>query len=155
MLDFFFADQRPQGWNQWAEVVLRHGYREPRFLGDMPHAWVASDYIRAALDLFAYERRPGLYVLAGGLPQAWLGEGAGIEALNTPQGLLSWRISAQGQGWRLHVDAPAGLDLRFAWSGDAMLPRATARGRVLEWQGRELLLPPGTDEVMLEPQSTP
>ena len=30
--------------------------REPRFIGDMPHAWVASDYVRSALDLFAYER---------------------------------------------------------------------------------------------------
>ena len=29
--------------------------REPRFLGDMPHGWVASDQIRSVLDLFAYE----------------------------------------------------------------------------------------------------
>ena len=154
MLDFFFVDQRPQGWNQWAEVVMRKGYREPRFLGDMPHAWVASDYIRAALDLFAYERKPGLYVLAGGLPQSWLGEGVGIEGLRTPQGPLSWRIDANGKAWRLKIEQrPAGLDLRLAWSGDDMLPRATSQGTLLEWQGRELLLPSGTDDVMLEPQS--
>jgi hypothetical protein len=57
MLDFFFKDQRPRGWNQWAEVVLPDP-REPRFLGDMPHAWVSSDYIRSALDLFAFDREP-------------------------------------------------------------------------------------------------
>jgi hypothetical protein len=53
-MDFFYRDLRPAGWNQWAEVVLRDP-REPRFLGDMPHGWVASDQIRSVLDLFAYE----------------------------------------------------------------------------------------------------
>ena len=55
LLAFFLADRRPPAWNQWAEVVGRDP-RQPRFVGDMPHAWVASDFIRAALDLFAYER---------------------------------------------------------------------------------------------------
>ena len=52
LLDFFFADRRPAGWNQWAEVVWREP-RAPRFIGDMPHAWVGADYIRSVLDLFA------------------------------------------------------------------------------------------------------
>ena len=52
---YFYRDRRPAGWNQWAEVVLRDA-REPRFLGDMPHGWVASDQIRSVLDLFAYEQ---------------------------------------------------------------------------------------------------
>ena len=30
--------------------------REPRFVGDMPHGWVASDFITRLLDMFAYER---------------------------------------------------------------------------------------------------
>lgn len=64
----FFADQRPLGWNQWAEVVGRE-VRKPRFVGDMPHGWVASDFIRSALDLFAYERdADNALVLAAGLP---------------------------------------------------------------------------------------
>jgi hypothetical protein len=49
---WFMADRRPAAWNQWAEVVGRDA-RQPRFVGDMPHGWVASDFIRAALDLFA------------------------------------------------------------------------------------------------------
>ena len=28
----------------------------PKFIGDMPHTWVASDFIRSVLDMFAYER---------------------------------------------------------------------------------------------------
>ncbi len=47
--------------------------REPRFLGDMPHAWVASDYIRSALDLFAYERESdGAIVIGAGFTADWL-----------------------------------------------------------------------------------
>ena len=62
---YFYADRRPAGWNQWAEVVLRDA-REPRFLGDMPHGWVASDQIRSVLDLFAYEDEGERVAGAGG-----------------------------------------------------------------------------------------
>ena len=76
LLDFFFADRRPPGWNQWAEVVGREP-RQPRFVGDMPHGWVASDFIRSALDLFAYEREAdNALVLAAGLPcSGWRARG--------------------------------------------------------------------------------
>ncbi|HEX6245693.1 MAG TPA: discoidin domain-containing protein, partial [Polyangiales bacterium] len=87
LLGYFFADQRPQGWNQWAEVVGREP-REPRFIGDMPHAWIASDYIRAALDLFAYARplEQELVLAAGVLPEWLSGEGVTVENLRTPYG---------------------------------------------------------------------
>jgi hypothetical protein len=65
-LDFYFADMRPRAWNGWAEVVGRDE-REPRFIGDMPHAWISSDYIRSTLDLLVYERdRDHALVLAAG-----------------------------------------------------------------------------------------
>ncbi|HZF97950.1 MAG TPA: discoidin domain-containing protein, partial [Pseudoxanthomonas sp.] len=47
--DFFFGDRAPEPWNQWAEVVSRTP-RAPFFLGDLPHAWVGSDFVRSALD---------------------------------------------------------------------------------------------------------
>ena len=75
LLDFYMADRRPAAWNGWAEVVGRDP-REIRFIGDMPHAWVASDFIRAALDMFAYERgSDGALVLGGGLTRDWLEQG--------------------------------------------------------------------------------
>ena len=64
LLDFFMAGRRPAAWNQWPEVVGRDP-RKPRFVGDMPHAWVASDYIRSVLDLFAYERSDGRWSWPG------------------------------------------------------------------------------------------
>lgn len=53
MIDQFMRDRRPANWQQWAEVVWREP-RNPKFIGDMPHTWVGSDFIRSALDLFAY-----------------------------------------------------------------------------------------------------
>jgi hypothetical protein len=44
MLQWFLRDRRPDAWNGWAEVVMADA-REPHFLGDMPHAWVASGYM--------------------------------------------------------------------------------------------------------------
>src|SRR5439155_18825488 len=46
---WFLADRRPAGWRDWAEVVAQQ-YRAPMYLGDMPHTWIASDYIRSLLD---------------------------------------------------------------------------------------------------------
>jgi len=46
LLDFFFTGQRPSEWHQWAEVVYRDP-KTPKFIGDMPHTWVGSDYIRS------------------------------------------------------------------------------------------------------------
>ncbi|CAN5860030.1 discoidin domain-containing protein [soil metagenome] len=102
-MKYFYGDRRPAGWNQWAEVVLRDA-REPRFLGDMPHGWVASDQIRSVLDLFAYEHEgTQSLVLAAGVPMAWLaGPGLAIEGLRTPFGRLSWNAKAR------HVVAKGG-----------------------------------------------
>ena len=71
------ADQRPPAWRQWPEVVRRSA-RAPEFLGDLPHTWVASDFIRAALDLFVYEAPDGSLVLMGGIAPGWL-QGSGID----------------------------------------------------------------------------
>jgi hypothetical protein len=120
MLDFFHADQRPAGWNQWAEVVMRDP-REPRFLGDMPHAWVASDAIRSLLDLFAHDAEDGsTLVLAAGLPETWLRDGVAVRGLATPQGPLSYRLKRTDRGLTVEIDAglaPPPGGLRLTWSG--------------------------------------
>jgi hypothetical protein len=146
MLDFFFRDQRPHGWNQWAEVVLPDA-REPRFLGDMPHAWVSSDYIRSALDLFAFDREAqGSLVIGAGLKPRWLGDAGGVQVqgLSTPYGPLHYRLQPAGRGWVLDLPRalpglPGGLVLH--WPAGVDLPRASHQGRTLPWVGRELALP--------------
>ena len=70
------ADRRPVEWNQWPEVIFRDP-RAKRFVGDLPHTWVASDVVRSILDLFVYEDADGRLVLLAGVPAEWL-EGSGI-----------------------------------------------------------------------------
>jgi hypothetical protein len=124
-LEFFEGDRRPAGWNQWAEVVGRDA-REPRFIGDMPHGWVASDQIRSVLDLFAYEDEGGRsMVLGAGVPLAWLeGPGLAVRDLRTPYGRLSWTARAVARSGRklveidvgpLHAQPPGGLVWRGPW----------------------------------------
>ena len=110
LLDFFIKDRQPVGWNQWAEVVAREP-RKPFFLGDVPHAWVASDYVRSVLDMFAYERESDkALVIGAGIPDAWLdGEGVSVVGLRTSYGLLDYSISRRDGV--LHVVVGSGLRL--------------------------------------------
>ena len=149
MLRFFFSDRRPPGWNQWAEVVLPK-VREVRFLGDMPHAWVSSDYIRSALDLFAYEREAdATLVIGAGLQAAWRVDGdIEVRGLSTSYGPLDYRLARGARGWTLELQR-AGATVRLAWPGSDPLPKAVHEGREITWQGRELPLPRAPAAVQL------
>src|SRR5439155_138809 len=78
LLDALLADQRPQAWNQWSEILWRD--REaPRFIGDMPHTWVGATFVRAVRMMLAYERESDqALVLAAGVPAAWATAEQGI-----------------------------------------------------------------------------
>jgi hypothetical protein len=143
LLEFFFADRRPAGWNQWAEVVGRDA-RQPRFLGDMPHAWIASDFIQSALDLFAHERPADqALVLAAGVPNEWLpGRGFAITNLRTPYGHLSYALRHDGKRLLLKIgggmNAPGG-GLIYRWPYPGIPGDASINGRPLPWEdGHEL-----------------
>ena len=145
LLTFFFADRRPAAWNQWAEVV-GHDPRKPRFVGDMPHAWIASDFLRSAYDLFAYERsRDSALVLAAGIPAGWLkGDGVGIERLRTPYGLLSFSLRERGKRLALHVEGgvaipPGGMVLGWPYAG-APSGHVLVNGQVARWRDGELVI---------------
>lgn len=142
LFDFFFEDRRPAGWNQWAEVVGRD-LRQPRFVGDMPHAWIASDFIQSALDMFAFERPADRsLVLAAGVPADWL-ENRGIEVgnLRTPYGHLTYALRRDGQ--RLLLKIAGGLTppdggLVYVWPYATPPGRTTVNGRPAQWKGMEL-----------------
>jgi hypothetical protein len=149
LLSWFFEHQRPAGWNAWAEVVGSEE-RTPRFLGDLPHGWVASDFARSALDLFAYERlEDRALVLFAGVPESWLrsGEATGVSGLVTPWGTLSARLEPR-HGGRLagRIDLAGGegasppggvvLDLPALFLGSSTRvngspARRDARGRIV------------------------
>ncbi|HEV2083207.1 MAG TPA: discoidin domain-containing protein [Brevundimonas sp.] len=151
-LDFYFADMRPAAWNGWAEVVGHHE-REPRFIGDMPHAWISSDYIRSAIELLVYERvDDGVLVLAAGLPFDWMASetGVGVRDLRTAHGMLSWHLKRDDGVWTLTftgvASPPGGFELH--WPDDQPVPaRVRIDGRAAQWEGHVLKVPAGAAQV--------
>jgi hypothetical protein len=153
-LAIYLADQRPRAWNQWAEVVGREP-REPRFIGDMPHAWVHSDYARSALDLFAYERDDRAWVLAAGIPASWFASGFAIERLPTPFGSLSYAVTAGARALTIQIDAgalPAG-GFVFPWPFASSPGAARINGVPARWRGTDLVIAqrPATITIAKEP----
>lgn len=94
-LEWFMENERPAAWNQWSEVVYRN--REvPHFIGDMPHTWVGSDFIRSVLDMFVYEADEALIIAAGVIPE-WLdnAEGISVTGIGTPYGTIGYSMKKQ------------------------------------------------------------
>lgn len=91
LMDMFLADMEPTSWNQWPEVVFRDR-RAPKFIGDSPHTWVGSDFLRSAADLFVYERESdSALVIGAGIKDAWLeGEGVTVKEISTWWGPVSY-----------------------------------------------------------------
>ncbi len=122
LLDLFLRDRRPPGWNHWAEVVGRAA-RSPRFVGDMPHGWVGSDFIRSATDLFCWWREDDdALVLGGGLDSGWLaGTGVAVEGLRTEHGRLDLAIKGDGDTLEASIGPgevpPGGLVLTWPFDG--------------------------------------
>ena len=113
ILTAIFRDQRPAAWNQWAEIVWRDS-GAPRFIGDMPHTWVGSSFIRALRTMLAYERESDhALVLAAGVVPAWLAvePGVGVKRLPTYFGVLSYTLRSEGDG-----------ALRMRLTGDVNVP---------------------------------
>ena len=140
--EYFFKDRAPRGWNQWAEVVSATP-RKPFFVGDLPHAWVASDFVRSALDMFGYVREvDGAIVLAGGVPSAWLsGKGIAVDGLHTAHGTLQYTLVRSDR--QLRLDVPEGLRLPagglvLPWPYEGAPGAATVNGEPVEWMAGEL-----------------
>ncbi|WEN15485.1 discoidin domain-containing protein [Rhodanobacter sp. AS-Z3] len=145
LLAFFMADRRPAAWNQWAEVV-GHDPRKPRFVGDMPHAWIASDYLRSLYDMFAWERASDhALVLAAGIPAAWLRQGhIDIEGLRTPYGELHYSLREQHDQLQLEVSDGLSLPsggLVFPWPYAAQPSgKAWLNGKPVAWRNGEITI---------------
>ena len=119
LLQFFLQSQKPPAWRQWPEVVW-HDERAPHFLGDLPHTWVGSDYVRSVLDMLAYEREADqALVVAAGVPLDWLmGRGLAVESLQTHFGPLDLTMRLDGE----QIVAHLGGGLRIPAGGVLFMP---------------------------------
>lgn len=98
LLEFFLSDRRPLEWNQWPEITWRDP-RSPGHLGDVPHTWIAAEYLLALASMVASEREAtSSMVLAAGMPWEWISnvEEFSVKNLPTRYGNLDFTIAASG-----------------------------------------------------------
>jgi hypothetical protein len=98
-------DQHPQNWNAFAEVVWKD-MRTPKFIGDMPHTWVGSDFLNAIRSMFVYENEyDESLVLAAALYQDWIDSpnGMSIENLPTYCGEISYSIKKENNKYTISI----------------------------------------------------
>ncbi|HSK17547.1 MAG TPA: hypothetical protein VK912_00295, partial [Longimicrobiales bacterium] len=133
-LEWFLRDVRPSGWNHWAEVVARDR-DEPRFIGDMPHGWVGSDFIRSVTDMFAHVREyDGALVIGAGVLPEWLDGGGNVRVrgLRTPSGAVGYTMRMSDD--RLEIALDPGIRVPAAGivispPGERPIRRAIVDGR--------------------------
>jgi hypothetical protein len=149
-VDDLLADQRPSGWRQWPEVIRRDS-RAPEFLGDLPHTWVASDFVRSVLDLFVYEAPDHARVLMAGVAREWLrGDGIHVRVPWSSSGAVDYEAHMEGDTLVVAVKsaprtAPA-LYLQPPLSG---VLSAAAVGRALPVTSRGVQLAGAPAEVRI------
>jgi hypothetical protein len=126
-LEFFMDYRQPAGWRQWAEVAYREK-RAPKYIGDMPHTWVGSDFVRSVLDMLAYERgRDSALVVAAGVPWRWLEQRADhaadvlrVGGVHTIYGPVAYTMQARGDS----VDVSLKTGPRIPPGGIVVIPPA-------------------------------
>jgi hypothetical protein len=156
LIEFFLDDQRPQGWNHWAEVVWKD-YRMPQFIGDMPHTWVGSDFINAIRSMFVYENEyDHSLVIASALYQDWIDapEGMSVENLPTYYGEISYSVKKEDNKYLLSifgdVKPPSnGIKIRN-FNGSTLPEKVTVNGtEIKEFNEKEISVRAFPAEVVI------
>ncbi len=93
LLRFFLSDRRPPAWNQWPEIAWRD-QTAPAHVGDLPHTWIAAEYVLAVRSLFAYEQESAhALILAAGLAPEWIEDGGvHVNDMPTAYGTLRYTL---------------------------------------------------------------
>ena len=151
LINRFLADRRPAAWNEWAEVVGTDA-RKPRFIGDMPHAWIASDFIRSILDAVAYDREDGALVVGAGVPRSWLGNGTlYVGPLPTYSGVIDLHMHAEGDQIVVELSGDAHpARLIFRSPDDRPIRAASVNGKEVEHTEHEISVPRLPARVVFE-----
>ncbi len=130
LLRLLIQDRRPPPWHVLAEVVhsrLRHA----KYLGDMPHTWVGSEYVRAVLGMLLHEGEDRLHLLPGAPPSWVQDDGLRVRRVPTAFGTLS--MTARQRESKLELMLETGLrtgtPLRVYWPSRARPARVFIDGK--------------------------
>jgi len=114
LLKFYLADRRPRAWNQWPEISWKDP-RSPGHLGDVPHTWIASEYMLVFAHLFAYEQEDDdALIIGAGVDEKWVAARSGVAI----KGLPTWYGALD-----LAMQRAANGDLRVELGGNLRPPR--------------------------------
>jgi hypothetical protein len=125
--------RRPRGWRGWAEVVWGDA-RAPDYIGDMPHTWIAAEFVTAIRRMLARENGRTLELFRA-VPDAWWDNGGvRLDELPTAFGALSLRARRERSTATvdLTVAGPAPELVTFRYPG---AKRALADGRPCDIRG--------------------
>jgi hypothetical protein len=126
--------------------VVHHDPLTPKFIGDMPHTWVGSDFIRSVRAMFVYEReQDNALVIGAGIPENWLNEeGVEVKGLPTYHGTLSY--SMKNDAGKTLVELKGGIEVpagRVVLRSPRVQPLRAVRvngQQYVGFNGREVLL---------------
>ena len=145
LLNFFLSDRRPREWNQWPEITWKDP-RSPGHLGDVPHTWIAAEYLLAVASMVASEREADdSLVLASGMPWEWISNEAGFTVKNLPTrfGSLDFHISSNGQEMCLKIGGSIILPAGGLWFAPPLPPGKS-------WIGKEGQFSVGVSKLPFE-----
>lgn len=136
MLKWFRGDLLPEGWKHWAEIAFSDD-KPGRWLGDMPHTWVGSEYISAFRTMFVTERsRDRALIVGAGIPEPWFaGKGVSARGLPTAFGSLNLRATSRDNAFVYEISGT--IEKRIALEVPA--PRKT-EPKVVLVNGKEVRL---------------
>jgi F5/8 type C domain len=125
-----FRHRRPAAWHVLAEVVHSRE-RHDGYLGDMPHTWIGSEYVRAVFGMLMREGDDRLHLIPGA-PPSWL-EGPGLQVGKLPTAYGPLSMSAKQEGTTLRVKLDPGLrkttKLQVAWPSRQRPSSVTIEGK--------------------------
>jgi F5/8 type C domain len=151
LLTFFLGDRRPRVWNQWPEISWRDP-RSPGHLGDLPHTWIAAEYLLVFASLFAFEREEDdAVVIAAGVDPRWLDDAAGITVAGLPlwQGSLDLKLRRDAEGV-LHLEL--GGTMNVPSGGFILRPPLERSIRGITCNGRRMRIDEGSQKKRREPR---
>jgi hypothetical protein len=127
LLRFFLSDKRPREWNQWPEIAWRDR-KAPAHVGDLPHTWIAAEYVLALRSLFAYEREAErVLVLGAGVAPEWIeGEGVQVRSMPTLYGAITYSL-ARIDARTVRFEISAGIDCPILLKPPLAAPLREAR----------------------------
>jgi len=149
LLEFFLSDRRPVAWNQWPEITWRDPL-SPGHIGDVPHTWIAAEFMIAFSSMVANEREATReLVLAAGLSWEWITteNGFGVSGLMTGWGDLHFHMVSKEEG---RIEFSIGKGLVIPYGGITVAPPMPPGRRILsaiDSDGESLEISTGGDSV--------